>query len=228
MQARYYDPVIGRFYSNDPVGSVTHLSTANGIHGFNRYAYANNNPFSFIDPDGMQSKPSVNLEEKRERQAAVNTAKAERTVPLSAPSGLGATQMSTAQETHNGLDSQVTQDVISDEASIAKAFCGCDSIQQSVKQFDAASASEFNDGASLQNGVYQTAVAAIPAAHALKAQDVVTGSLAALGASNAVGSLQSAPTVNNGDIVVTTTSMVNGGGRGNVHVSVVRIHQSVN
>ncbi|PYE30040.1 RHS repeat-associated protein [Idiomarina fontislapidosi] len=59
MQARYYDPVIGRFYSNDPVGAIAHLGTANGIHGFNRYAYANNNPFKFVDPDG---RSSVDLE----------------------------------------------------------------------------------------------------------------------------------------------------------------------
>jgi RHS repeat-associated protein len=45
MQARYYDPVIGRFMSNDPVGFTN-------IHNFNRYAYANNNPYKFTDPDG--------------------------------------------------------------------------------------------------------------------------------------------------------------------------------
>ncbi len=52
MQARYYDPVIGRFYSNDPVGTLEHLGGTGGIHGFNRYAYANNNPYAFVDPDG--------------------------------------------------------------------------------------------------------------------------------------------------------------------------------
>jgi RHS repeat-associated protein len=52
MQARYDDPVIGRFYSNDPAGAVSHLSTENGIQGFNRYAYANNNPYKYTDPDG--------------------------------------------------------------------------------------------------------------------------------------------------------------------------------
>ncbi|WP_241973687.1 RHS repeat-associated core domain-containing protein [Aliidiomarina shirensis] len=51
MQARYYDPVIGRFYSNDPVGTLGHLSQGN-IQGFNRYAYANNNPYKYVDPDG--------------------------------------------------------------------------------------------------------------------------------------------------------------------------------
>lgn len=55
MQARYYDPVIGRFYSNDPIDAVSHLSTLNWIHGFNRYAYANNNPYRYIDPDGMKA-----------------------------------------------------------------------------------------------------------------------------------------------------------------------------
>ena len=45
MQARYYDPVIGRFYSNDPIGF-------RDVHSFNRYAYANNNPYKYKDPDG--------------------------------------------------------------------------------------------------------------------------------------------------------------------------------
>jgi uncharacterized protein RhaS with RHS repeats len=48
MQARYYDPVIGRFYSNDPLGF-------RGVHSFNRYTYANNNPYKYIDPDGKDS-----------------------------------------------------------------------------------------------------------------------------------------------------------------------------
>lgn len=47
MQQRYYDPVIGRFYSNDPVGF-----TASNPMMFNRYAYANNNPYKYTDPDG--------------------------------------------------------------------------------------------------------------------------------------------------------------------------------
>jgi len=48
MQARYYDPVIGRFYSNDPVGFKN-------VHNFNRYSYANNNPYKYIDPDGRDA-----------------------------------------------------------------------------------------------------------------------------------------------------------------------------
>ena len=54
MQARYYDPVIGRFYSNDPVGFTN-------IHTFNRYGYANNNPYKYIDPDGREVKISGGL-----------------------------------------------------------------------------------------------------------------------------------------------------------------------
>ena len=49
MQARYFDPVIGRFYSNDPIESLGHDNIA---HGFNRYAYANNNPYKYNDPTG--------------------------------------------------------------------------------------------------------------------------------------------------------------------------------
>ncbi len=52
MQARYYDPVIGRFYSNDPIDAVSHLSNEEGVMGFNRYSYAVNNPYKYTDPDG--------------------------------------------------------------------------------------------------------------------------------------------------------------------------------
>ena len=45
--ARYYDPVIGRFMSVDPVDP-----NPNNIHSLNRYAYANNNPYKYVDPDG--------------------------------------------------------------------------------------------------------------------------------------------------------------------------------
>ncbi|MEM7314137.1 MAG: RHS repeat-associated core domain-containing protein [Planctomycetota bacterium] len=47
MGERQYDPVIGRFLSIDPVGVK-----ANDPFTFNRYAYANNNPYNFLDPDG--------------------------------------------------------------------------------------------------------------------------------------------------------------------------------
>ena len=46
-QQRYYDPVIGRFLSPDPV-----LADAGNGGNFNRYWYANNNPYRFTDPDG--------------------------------------------------------------------------------------------------------------------------------------------------------------------------------
>uniref|UniRef100_UPI0010A04D4F RHS repeat-associated core domain-containing protein n=1 Tax=Ningiella ruwaisensis TaxID=2364274 RepID=UPI0010A04D4F len=48
MQARYYDPVIGRFYSNDPVGFTGEIDT------FNRYSYVANNPYKYIDPNGEE------------------------------------------------------------------------------------------------------------------------------------------------------------------------------
>jgi len=48
MQARYYDPVIGRFYGFDSVGF-------SNVHNFNRYAYGNNNPYKFVDPDGRDA-----------------------------------------------------------------------------------------------------------------------------------------------------------------------------
>ncbi|MCV2886480.1 hypothetical protein OE749_17425 [Aestuariibacter sp. AA17] len=62
MQARYYDPVIGRFYSNDPVGSIEHLGGPGGAHGFNRYAYANNNRYKYVDPDGEEVRAVYNID----------------------------------------------------------------------------------------------------------------------------------------------------------------------
>ncbi len=47
MQQRYYDPMIGRFLSVDPVTAYS-----NPIGAFNRYWYATNNPYKFTDPDG--------------------------------------------------------------------------------------------------------------------------------------------------------------------------------
>lgn len=52
MGARYYDPLIGRFLSMDPMN----VDFAN-LHTFNRYAYANNNPYRFVDPSGWDAEP---------------------------------------------------------------------------------------------------------------------------------------------------------------------------
>ena len=52
MQQRYYDPGLGVFLSADPVTAYI-----NPTEQFNRYRYANSNPFRFADPDGRQARP---------------------------------------------------------------------------------------------------------------------------------------------------------------------------
>ncbi|WP_312236693.1 RHS repeat-associated core domain-containing protein [Stenotrophomonas sp.] len=50
MQQRYYEPEVGRFLSVDPVTAYN-----NPIGQFNRYRYADSNPYRFVDPDGRMS-----------------------------------------------------------------------------------------------------------------------------------------------------------------------------
>ena len=54
MNARVYDPDIGRFLSPDP--TVAH---PNNPQSFNRYAYAYNNPLNATDPTGFSVSPNA-------------------------------------------------------------------------------------------------------------------------------------------------------------------------
>jgi RHS repeat-associated protein len=52
--ARWYDPRIGRFLAIDPAGF-----DPQDAQSFNRYAYANNNPYRYVDPDGRWAEDAV-------------------------------------------------------------------------------------------------------------------------------------------------------------------------
>lgn len=47
MNARVYDPLLGRFISPDPF-----IENAGSLQEFNRYTYVNNNPLAYTDPTG--------------------------------------------------------------------------------------------------------------------------------------------------------------------------------
>src|SRR6201999_3341017 len=51
LQARYYDPQLGRFLSTDPIDPDPDTGG-----NFNRYAYAADNPYFKFDPDGRESR----------------------------------------------------------------------------------------------------------------------------------------------------------------------------
>jgi RHS repeat-associated protein len=51
MRARYYDPVVGRFISKDPIGYWG---------GINLYGYVANNPISYVDATGESAFPPGN------------------------------------------------------------------------------------------------------------------------------------------------------------------------
>ncbi|QRY80304.1 RHS domain-containing protein [Pseudomonas sp. PDNC002] len=67
MGARYYDPVIGRFLSVDPVGAKSDAPDS-----LSRYAYSSNNPFRYIDPDGREIV-SVNSADNRRIESMINS-----------------------------------------------------------------------------------------------------------------------------------------------------------
>ena len=48
--ARWYEPELGRFLSVDPL-----QFRDDNLFSFNRYAYANGNPYKYVDPDGRDS-----------------------------------------------------------------------------------------------------------------------------------------------------------------------------
>ncbi|WP_051943202.1 MULTISPECIES: RHS repeat-associated core domain-containing protein [Luteibacter] len=57
MQARYYDPSVGRFLSADPVGT-----TAGNALRFGRFTYAITNPVRMVDPNGQQEVDADELD----------------------------------------------------------------------------------------------------------------------------------------------------------------------
>ena len=50
LNSRYYDPEVGRFLSADSLGYMD----PERVNGLNLYAYCNNNPVMYIDPDGTE------------------------------------------------------------------------------------------------------------------------------------------------------------------------------
>lgn len=50
MQARYYDPIALRFLFRDPA-----VYAPGALDGFGGYGLASNNPFRYVDPNGMAS-----------------------------------------------------------------------------------------------------------------------------------------------------------------------------
>ncbi len=57
LKARYYNADIGRFYASDPV-----WYDSDNSQSFNRYAYGNNNPYTYKDPNGSEGIMAQRLE----------------------------------------------------------------------------------------------------------------------------------------------------------------------
>ena len=92
MQARYYDPAVGRFLSVDPVRPAP----GDGFN-FNRYSYANNNPIRYVDPDGRDCKSASGA---TTCQIMVTGSHIPKSISFATPSGLSGTQRSSAASEH--------------------------------------------------------------------------------------------------------------------------------
>jgi RHS repeat-associated protein len=67
MQARFYDPVVGRFVTPDPIKVI-----GNGGYGFNAYAYVYNNPIGHSDPDGRLADNGISGDRQSHQTCTVS------------------------------------------------------------------------------------------------------------------------------------------------------------
>ncbi len=87
MQQRYYDPSLGRFLSTDAVTAFDNASDA-----FNRYWYANNNPFTLKDPDGRLAGTEKEKKDPDQLPPVTNGPRVTVTAPRPMPSGYSSVQ----------------------------------------------------------------------------------------------------------------------------------------
>lgn len=126
MQQRYYDPAVGRFLSVDPVSIGS-----GGGENFNKYWYANDNPYRFIDPDGRLSR-GTGFDEKRwrmfdkaQQSAAGRLEKASSRIAGALASGKDIKEVSRAFEKTFGAGSATPENmakVASDMSAMAGAL----------------------------------------------------------------------------------------------------------
>jgi len=147
MQQRYYDPIVGRFLSVDPV-------TADSVSGanFNRYWYGNNNPYKFTDIDGRLARGSGFTDrqwkrfDRAQQRAAANLEKAAAKITRAIATGEGIKGVARAFERTFGEGAGTTENmekVASDMNGMAEALrnTGADAIPangMTTSQIDAA------------------------------------------------------------------------------------------
>ena len=108
MQQRYYDPLVGRFLSIDPVA----IDVENGKE-FGLYTYVGNSPYARVDPDGQQMIRVIiaavrALAKTEAKQAAKQTAK-----EIEKKEAQGLSQRAAAREAKRQADIPTSQQPVS-------------------------------------------------------------------------------------------------------------------
>ncbi len=67
LNSRYYDPQVGRFLNVDGI-----IGANGGIMGYNMFAYCDNNPVMYVDPNGLCKHRSNGYCERCQKEAIIS------------------------------------------------------------------------------------------------------------------------------------------------------------
>ena len=80
LNSRYYDPLVGRFLNADGV-----IGANGGIMGYNMFAYCDNNPVMYVDPNGLCKHRANGYCEQCQKEAIISVTQKEELPLIESP-----------------------------------------------------------------------------------------------------------------------------------------------